>query len=145
MGWSIHGRAELAAIEMDRMAALLHPFHDENVFFENAIPKARIFLAQGRITGTCRCLLGCVKQGHMLDRAILGDRLKHNAERMVALHTDQCIWVQCNVFTARFPFGAQVGKIREHLIALTFELAIDQCSLPREMARIFDVVVIFKS
>ena len=99
MGRLIHNRAKPPAVKGRRVPARLHALNHENIFFKDLFPLPGIH----RTVFRQRIVRGIV-QMYMLNSFIMRLRLEHDGKGMVALHAQQHIGIDGNIFCALIPF-----------------------------------------
>ena len=108
MGGAIHCGAKATTVKTGGVAALLHTFDDENVLFENITPLHRVLGTQG-IVG----LRGGIIKVDMFAGLFMGNGFEDDHECMVALHTQQDIGIESQVFTRFSLFFVEARKSRK--------------------------------
>ena len=97
------------------VAAALHAFYDKDVFLKHPFPLVPITTSQ---TGIC-VRRGIIKM-NMLSVFIgaLGGENDHKC--MVAVHAEQNIWIDSDIFRSRLPYlaeGIKIGKAAAAVVA----------------------------
>ena len=137
VGWPVHLRRETAPVKPNRMAATLHAFDHKDVLLEHFFPLGSVARAQfGVGLG-----LGLVEVD-VLNRALWSLGHEHNGNCVIAMNTEKDIRVGSDIFGGGVPFIAELVEIGKAFAVFAFELAVDIGALTREMARLFDVIVI---
>ncbi len=124
MGRAIHRGAESTAVKAGGMAPAMHPFDNKDVFFEDFFSLRAVFEAQ--------CVIGFFRRIIKMDVFACGlmrFRFKHDYESMVALHAQQDIGIDGDIFAACDPFFVEVRKVWKDCTILTRQLTIDQSAL----------------